>query len=367
MPDECSGTLAHLLPPGQPVGPKGGRPRVGHRVVVRVIWFLLTAGARWEDIPAEFGGPGRTAHRRLRAWADAGAIRSAGGDQGRPDDARSGCQRLPTRPTGRGRDVGLRPFSVSRGPGSIRARPPPRRTRRGVGPASGGGRGRPMRRRFAPGLPRPGHGPLPSGPSAEARSWLARAEVKLEQAEDAAAPRGLVRLQPDWRDRLEVDPLHREAVATVWHSAFPADPFPPVPRGAPPFDRGDRPRRTPIPDSEGSRPAPFGGRRSTSSPIGGPARDFFSGRRETKPATPPHCSVEGADDRPVTRVEPMTAGRAGDGVAGVESARFHESRALGRQATPHRPGLFPADGLRAGGDDVLTADRARDRRPVPCH
>ena len=36
-----------VLPPEPPVGPKGGRPRVGHRVVVRVIWFVLTNGARW--------------------------------------------------------------------------------------------------------------------------------------------------------------------------------------------------------------------------------------------------------------------------------------------------------------------------------
>ena len=41
MPDEFFDTVAHHLPPEQPVGPKGGRPRVGHRVVIRVIWFVL--------------------------------------------------------------------------------------------------------------------------------------------------------------------------------------------------------------------------------------------------------------------------------------------------------------------------------------
>ena len=51
MPDEFFDTVAHHLPPEQPVGPKGGRPRVGHRTVVRVIWFVLTTGARWEDVP----------------------------------------------------------------------------------------------------------------------------------------------------------------------------------------------------------------------------------------------------------------------------------------------------------------------------
>jgi hypothetical protein len=39
MPDEFFDTLAHHLPPEQPVGPKGGRPRVGHHTVVRVIWL----------------------------------------------------------------------------------------------------------------------------------------------------------------------------------------------------------------------------------------------------------------------------------------------------------------------------------------
>ena len=72
MPDEFFDTVAHHLPPEQPVGPKGGRPRVGHRIVIRVIWFVLTTGARWEDVPAELGCSGRTAHRRLRAWEEAG-------------------------------------------------------------------------------------------------------------------------------------------------------------------------------------------------------------------------------------------------------------------------------------------------------
>ncbi len=64
--------VAHHLPPEQPVGPSGGRPRVGHRVAVRVIWFVLATGNRWEDVPPELGCSGRTAHRRLRAWEEAG-------------------------------------------------------------------------------------------------------------------------------------------------------------------------------------------------------------------------------------------------------------------------------------------------------
>jgi transposase len=72
MPDEFFDLVAHHLPPEQPAGPRGGRPRVGHRVVVRVIWFVLATGTRWEDVPAELGCSGRTAHRRLRAWEEVG-------------------------------------------------------------------------------------------------------------------------------------------------------------------------------------------------------------------------------------------------------------------------------------------------------
>jgi transposase len=72
MPEEFFDTVAHHLPPEPPVGPKGGRPRVDHRTVIRVLRFVLTTGARWEDVPAELGCSGRTAHRRLRAREEAG-------------------------------------------------------------------------------------------------------------------------------------------------------------------------------------------------------------------------------------------------------------------------------------------------------
>ena len=72
MPDAFFDLVAHHLPPEQPVGPAGGRRRVPHRVAVRAIWFVLATGCRWEDVPAELGCSGRTAHRRLRAWEQAG-------------------------------------------------------------------------------------------------------------------------------------------------------------------------------------------------------------------------------------------------------------------------------------------------------
>jgi transposase len=68
LPQEFFEELAPHLPPEQPVGPLGGRPTIVHLQVVKVIWFVLVTGCRWEDVPKEMGCSGRTAHRRLRCW-----------------------------------------------------------------------------------------------------------------------------------------------------------------------------------------------------------------------------------------------------------------------------------------------------------
>jgi transposase len=72
LPDEFYDLVSHHLPPEQPVGPRGGRPCIAHRVVLKVIWFVLVTGCRWQDVPLELGCSGRTAHRRLRAWEELG-------------------------------------------------------------------------------------------------------------------------------------------------------------------------------------------------------------------------------------------------------------------------------------------------------
>ena len=58
--------------PSRPSAPRAAGPRVGHRAALRVIWFVLTAGTRWEDVPKELGRSGRAARRGLRAWEEAG-------------------------------------------------------------------------------------------------------------------------------------------------------------------------------------------------------------------------------------------------------------------------------------------------------
>lgn len=53
MPEEFYEELVPHLPPEQPVGPHGGRPRITHLVVMKVIWYVLVTGCRWEDVPLE--------------------------------------------------------------------------------------------------------------------------------------------------------------------------------------------------------------------------------------------------------------------------------------------------------------------------
>ena len=63
---------AHHLPPERSVGPRGGRPPLDNRGIVKVLWFVLTAACRWEDGPPALGGSGRTAQRFLPGWEERG-------------------------------------------------------------------------------------------------------------------------------------------------------------------------------------------------------------------------------------------------------------------------------------------------------
>ncbi len=60
MPDEFFGEIKPFPPPEKPPGPYGGRPPIGHWIVLKVIWFVLVTGCRWEDVPLEMGCSGRT-------------------------------------------------------------------------------------------------------------------------------------------------------------------------------------------------------------------------------------------------------------------------------------------------------------------
>lgn len=72
LPDQFADVAAHHLPPDRPVGAAGGRPRVPNRTVLKVLWYVLTTGCRWRDVPPDMGCSGETARCRLIEWEELG-------------------------------------------------------------------------------------------------------------------------------------------------------------------------------------------------------------------------------------------------------------------------------------------------------
>ena len=68
MPTEFYELVLDLLPEEKMPGATGGRPPVAHEIVLKVIWFVLTTGCRWKDVPLELGCCGETARTRIRDW-----------------------------------------------------------------------------------------------------------------------------------------------------------------------------------------------------------------------------------------------------------------------------------------------------------
>jgi transposase len=57
--------------PDRPRSPKGGRPPAEKRQVLRGIFWILDNGAKWKDLPAEFGSKS-TVHRWFKKWVEEG-------------------------------------------------------------------------------------------------------------------------------------------------------------------------------------------------------------------------------------------------------------------------------------------------------
>ena len=72
LPDAFLKSVVDLLPAQAPPGPQGGRPPVAHATVLKVIWFVLTVGCRWKDVPPELGCSRETARMRLKRWQETG-------------------------------------------------------------------------------------------------------------------------------------------------------------------------------------------------------------------------------------------------------------------------------------------------------
>ena len=72
MPERFYELARPMLPVEKEIGPHGGRPPKSHRVVLKVIWFVLVTSCRWKDVPQEMGCCGETARTRLQEWEKAG-------------------------------------------------------------------------------------------------------------------------------------------------------------------------------------------------------------------------------------------------------------------------------------------------------
>lgn len=64
--------LCQEIPDWKP-SPKGGRPAAQKRQVIQGIFWVLDNGAKWKDLPAEFGSKS-TVHRWFRRWVDDGVF-----------------------------------------------------------------------------------------------------------------------------------------------------------------------------------------------------------------------------------------------------------------------------------------------------
>jgi transposase len=68
--------------PDPPRNPLGGRPPVDKRKVLRGIFWMLDNGAKWKDLPSEFGSKS-TVHRWFQTWVHQGVFESILRDAGR--------------------------------------------------------------------------------------------------------------------------------------------------------------------------------------------------------------------------------------------------------------------------------------------
>lgn len=75
--------------PDPPRSPLGGRPPVDKRTVVAGIFWILDNGAKWKDLPAQFGSKS-TVHRWFQRWVRAGVFEAIMRDAGRCVEERGG-------------------------------------------------------------------------------------------------------------------------------------------------------------------------------------------------------------------------------------------------------------------------------------
>lgn len=82
-------TLLCELLPDHPARPKGGRPRLDKAKAIEGIFWILDNGAKWKDLPAEFGTKS-SVHRAFQRWVHQGAFESLLGAMGSMVEERNG-------------------------------------------------------------------------------------------------------------------------------------------------------------------------------------------------------------------------------------------------------------------------------------
>ncbi len=81
LTDEQLDWLAERIP-DPPRNPLGGRPPANKRKTLRGIFWMLDNGAKWKDLPAEFG-PKSAVHRWFQTWVEQGVFEGIMRDAGR--------------------------------------------------------------------------------------------------------------------------------------------------------------------------------------------------------------------------------------------------------------------------------------------
>ena len=75
--------------PDAPVNPKGGRPAMDKRKALRGIFWILDNGAKWKDLPREFGAKSAV-HKYFTTWVKSGVFEDIMRDAGELVEERNG-------------------------------------------------------------------------------------------------------------------------------------------------------------------------------------------------------------------------------------------------------------------------------------
>jgi len=79
LPSDLSNKEWELLRPLLPERAATGRPRIDDRTTLNGILYVLSTGCRWEDIPPERYGSGKTCWYRFTAWSKRGVWNAIAG------------------------------------------------------------------------------------------------------------------------------------------------------------------------------------------------------------------------------------------------------------------------------------------------